>query len=546
MKNLKWISFLLINALLLPCQPIFAQRKDDQAGVTLSASVRKAAEQITGNQLRDYLYFITSEERGRDTPSPGQNAIAKFIALNLSRLGVKPAGDNGNYFQRFSIRRDKIDTDKSYAESKYRKYVVGDDYILSLGSTIGTVSGQLVYVGHGFVHKAKNIDAYKGVDVKDKIVIFSHSTGNGLPKGLQLSDLTGKRGEDWERPIEAAKKRGAKAVIRMPNVSSLSVWRSQRESLKNGRLSPEKPENQPTFILPDFTLSVHMMDDIFTGEKISFEEIFRRGIENNQAESFELGPDKRLSFTTTTVSEQFSSQNVLGVIEGSDPILKNEYVTFMAHYDAIETGADDNGSGTVALLEIAEAFMSGPRPKRSILFLWDAGEEKGLLGTRYFVQNPPVAMDKIATHFNIDMIGRSKKEGDTEPENKDLSGANEVYLVGPKTLSTELYNLLHSVNSSYLNLNYNHRFDLVDHQFFFPRGDHAPLLQKGVLVADYSTGLHVDYHEVSDVPEKIDYTKMEKIARTIFVSAWTIANAPKRPVIDKPLPEELKNRRLWQ
>ncbi len=175
---------------------------------------------------------------------------------------------------------------------------------------------------------------------------------------------------------------------------------------------------------------------------------------------FELRPEKKLSISIRKGVDGTSTQNVVAVFEGSDPVLKNEYVALGAHYDhvgiganvngdAVYNGADDDASGTTALLAIAEALAhTTPRPKRSVLFVWHAGEEKGLWGSRYFTDYPTVPLDKIVTQINLDMIGRSKTEGDTQPRNIALSGPNQIYVIGSKMMSTELGELTETRESS--------------------------------------------------------------------------------------------------
>jgi Zn-dependent M28 family amino/carboxypeptidase len=228
-------------------------------------------------------------------------------------------------------------------------------------------------------------------------------------------------------------------------------------------------------------------------------------------------------------------------------VLKNEYVAIGAHYDhvgvgtpvngdAIYNGADDDGSGTVATLALAEAFARGPRPKRSILFIWHAGEERGLWGSRYFTESPTVPIGQIITELNIDMIGRTRKEND-KPANQTLPKPGEIYLVGSKMMSSELGELNESVNKSYLNLEFNYKYDdPKDTQQFFYRSDHYNYAKKGIPIIFYLDGVHEDYHRPSDSVEKIDYQNMEKITRTIYATAWELANRPTRPRVDKPLP----------
>jgi Zn-dependent M28 family amino/carboxypeptidase len=232
-------------------------------------------------------------------------------------------------------------------------------------------------------------------------------------------------------------------------------------------------------------------------------------------------------------------------------VLKNEYVAIGAHYDhvgigravagdSIYNGADDDGSGTVAVLAIAEAFARGPRPKRSILFVWHAGEEHGLWGSRYITEYPVVPLDRIIAQLNIDMIGRSKNEGDTNPARRELSGPHEIYMIGSKLMSTELGALSETVNKSYLNLTFNYKYDDPgDPNRFFFRSDHYNYAQKGIPIIFYFDGLHEDYHRPSDSFEKIDYQKLERVTRTIYATAWELANRAKRPAVNKPLPAAL-------
>jgi Zn-dependent M28 family amino/carboxypeptidase len=245
---------------------------------------------------------------------------------------------------------------------------------------------------------------------------------------------------------------------------------------------------------------------------------------------------------------------VVGVIEGADPVLKKEYVAIGAHYDhvgmarngdgdRIYNGADDDGSGTVANLAIAQALAKSPeRPKRSVIFVWHAGEEKGLWGSEFFTSNPTVPIERIVTQLNIDMIGRSKKEGDANPANKDLTGPNELYIIGSRMMSTELGNLSEEVNRSYLNLTFNYKYDDPnDPERFFYRSDHFNYAKRGIPIIFYFSGVHEDYHGLADTADKIDYQKMEKIARTVYAMMWRLANEPARPKVDKPLPAQSAN-----
>jgi Zn-dependent M28 family amino/carboxypeptidase len=550
MNRVKVIGLVLIGATLALSPAAYGQRKGEKksaaAAAPSAATAHGAADYISAQQLKDYLAFIASDEmEGRDTPSRGLDTAAKFIATHLSRWGLKPAGDDGSYFQRIALTQNKIDSALSYVEINGQRFKFGEDFLA--GPPAGAASGPLVYAGHGWVIKSRNIDAFQGLDVKDKIVILN---GGRLPKGVNFNELSGKRGEDWEFPEDAARKRGAKGVIFVPNFQSLSNWDRRRQTfLDRGFSSVDKFQTRNNDSFPMITASVKLLNALFQGEKQSAGDVFNRSAANDAVEPFELKTDKKVSFTVALKTAPAATQNVIAVLEGSDPVLKNEYVAIGAHYDhvgvgdpatgdAIYNGADDDGSGTVATLALAEAFARGPRPKRSILFVWHAGEEKGLWGSRYFTENPTVPIGQIITQLNIDMIGRTRKEND-KPANMTLLKPGEIYLIGSKMMSAELGELSESVNKSYLNLTFNYKYDDPnDPERFFYRSDHYNYARKGIPIIFYFSGVHEDYHRPSDSIEKIDYQNMEKITRAICATAWELANRPTRPRVDKPLPLE--------
>jgi Zn-dependent M28 family amino/carboxypeptidase len=300
-------------------------------------------------------------------------------------------------------------------------------------------------------------------------------------------------------------------------------------------------------------ISPQMAAALFQGEPQTANAIFDAATIGNPVAPFELKADKRISLSLTTRPETINTQNVVAVFKGSDPVLKNEYVAVGAHYDhvgigvpingdAIYNGADDDGSGTTAVLAMAEALAKNSlRPKRSVLLVWHCGEEKGLWGSKYFTQYPTVPLSSVVAQLNIDMIGRSRQEGDTNPANKNLTGPNEIYVIGSKMMSTELGALSERVNQSYLNLTLNYKYDdPADPERFFFRSDHYNYAQKGIPIIFYFDGVHEDYHRPGDEASKIDYQKMERVTRTIYMTLWEIAGAPQRPRVDKQLPGALK------
>lgn len=510
----------------------------------------RGAELINTAQMKDYLTFIAADElEGRDTPSRGLNTAAKFLATNLSRWGVKPAGDNGTYFQRFALIKTTVDSAQTTVEINGQPFNYGSDFLASFYSGPGTASGPLIYVGHGFIIKEKNINAFEGLDVKDKIVVW---TGD-FPKGVTFADFAGKRGEDWQNAAGYAARNGAKGGIVISPYSSLMSWEQTKKfQTVNGALAVEKFQTEDGPKIPIIVASPRLAGALLQGEKNNAVKVFNSAVAGEPVATFEFEPEKQVTLTVSTKKELVYTQNVVGIVEGSDANLKQEYVAIGAHYDhvgvgnpvngdAIYNGADDDGSGTVSVLAIAEAFAKGPRPKRSLLLVWHAAEEKGLWGSKYFTQYPTVPIDKIVTQLNIDMIGRAQKPGETNPANQGLAKPNEVFVVGSKMMSTELGKLSESVNASYYKLAFNYKYDdPKDPEKIFFRSDHFNYAQKGIPIIFYTDGDHEDYHKVTDQVEKIDFENMLKITRTIYAMAWELGNS-KRPIVDKKLAPELVN-----
>ncbi len=544
----KFLALILL-LFILAGVPANAQTKSKNNKPNSTAAVSTAArfgntDGITAAQLRNYLEFIASDElEGRDTPSRGLDIAAMYIADHLRSWGIKPAGDNGSYFQKFPLRRSRIDTAGTRLQLNNQSFTYGEDFLSSFNPA--TISNsQIVYASHGWFIKSKNIDAYQGIDVNDKIVVVA----NNLPKGVTFNDLQGNQGEDWMSPAFYAQTKGARAVIIFGNYNNLANWQGTKwNQTEKGGLEFGKPQNQIT--IPTITASPRLISALFFGEKANGNIVYTKGITQDFAEPFDLKPTKKINLSVAVKTEETHSQNVVGILEGSDAVLKNEYVAIGAHYDHVGTnpfsfnddkiwnGADDDGSGTVSVLSIAEAFSKGAtRPKRSILFIWHAGEEKGLWGSEYFTDNPTVPITSIITELNIDMIGRAQQTGDENPTNKLLPKQGEVFLIGSRMMSTELGDLSDATNKSFLNMSFNFKYDdPKDPEQFFYRSDHFNYARKGVPIIFYMDGNHADYHQPSDSIEKVDFANMEKIARTIFATGWQLANRPTRPTVDKPL-----------
>jgi len=547
------MTILLLASMLVVSFPSsFAQRNTDKAKkAAASVTTQRGTDTITAAQMHDYLSFIASDEmEGRDTPSRGLDTTAKFIATNLGRWGFKPAGDNGTFFQTIELRRDRADGGQTKVEFFGRTLNSGVEYIPLAGS--GVVNAPMVFAGNGWFVKSKNIDAYKDIDPTGKIAIIYGSPA-GFPRGISRADLTGKMGDDWMGPTDYARKKGVVGLVYVPDVQFLTGWdRTRRQIMDRGSIGVAKFQAQGSNPLPSIVVSPEIASGILLGEKANANLIYNGYYGTGVPASFALNPEKKLSLNLANRSEVIPTQNVVAVWEGGDPVLKNEYVAIGAHYDHVGicapnatdqicNGADDDGSGTTGMLAIAEALAKAPtRPKRSVLFVWHCGEEKGLWGSRYFTEYPTVPLNQIVTQLNMDMIGRSKKDGDTNARNKDLTGPNDIYVIGSTMMSTELGEILETVNKSYLNLGFNKRYDDPnDPERFFYRSDHYNYAKKGIPIIFFFDGVHEDYHHAGDSADKIDYQKMEKVARTVYMMLWEVATRPTRPKVDKPLPAQL-------
>jgi hypothetical protein len=478
--------------------------------------------------------------------------------MNLSRWGFKPAGDNGSYIQKIELTVESIDPVNNILQVDGKSFSLNTDFFRLRGN--GSANALMVFAGNGWVVKSKNIDAYKGVDVRGKIVVLygegfpNPNTLTATPSGVTQADLTGTKGTDWSDPVTYATNNGAAGLILIGSAQLQSNWNRLRQFFSRGNMFPTKLRNAPSQAeskLPIALVSSAVADTIFAGASAG----------KDSPTAFAI--NKTVSMTTMAKSETKWTQNVVALWEGSDPVLKSEMVAIGAHYDHVGTnpnasgedkiwnGADDDGSGTVAVLSIAEALArSKVRPKRSVLLVWHAGEEKGLWGAEYFNKYPTVDIKQVIAQLNIDMIGRSldpnnviKCDAPGKRCNENLTKANEIYVIGSEMMSSTLGAITKGANDAYLKLAYNYKYDdPKDTERFFFRSDHFHYAVNGIPIAFWFDGVHEDYHQASDSPDKIDYAKMEKVTRTIFLTMWELAALPKRPAVDKQLPPELTRR----
>ena len=406
-----------------------------------------------------------------------------------------------------------------------------DFYYFSGFNDTNIAKSNVIFLGYGI--SDKNYDDYKNVDVSGKIVLIF----NGEPYNKDsASYITNRRS-----PSGWSKNRRKKVqTAGEKNVLALLVIVDDFESkLKNVRHLLEKSSiklegENSSKLIPNFYISTEMANAMFSaanakGDAISIKK--KIGKKGNPL-SFNVNTD--IVIDVNRDSEKITSENVLGYIEGSD--LKDELLVLTAHYDhlgrdgeKIYNGADDDGSGTVAIMELAEAFAmakkGGHGPRRSVLFMTVAGEEKGLLGSRYYTENPIFPLENTIADLNIDMIGRLDSVHRDKPD--------YVYLIGTDKLSTELHNISEEANEKYIDLEIDYTFNATDDpNGFYYRSDHYNFVKNNIPVIFYFNGVHEDYHKPTDTVDKINFDKMEKITRLVFFTAWELINRDERIKVD--------------
>ena len=493
-----------------------------------------SVETINATELRLHLGFLSSPEvGGRYTLGPGIQVAARYLASRLESYGYRGAGPDGSFFQPYELETLKVDPAKSSVEltigGKTERIVYGD--FATFSESEGEATGQVVFAGYGISSKSQNHDDYAGLDVRGKIVFVA----SGTPEGVDSSKVS-----EAEQGAEAAQAHGAKALLSLPPqryVQFLSSAAARDYILRheNVRLKKSKAEGIPSAVLkPDAA------DRLLALVGLTSAQVFEVASKGGALAPRPVDATARVSIAVQATTQ--TAQNVVAVLEGSDPKLRDEYVALSAHFDHLKAnakgeyypGADDDGSGTAAVLTLARAFAV-ERAKRSIFVIFHSGEEMGLLGSQYNADvAPAVPIDRIVANLNIDMIGRSRAAGDTDPRNAELTDANSVYLIGSDKLSTELHRLSEQTNAETARMRLDYTYNDPNHpQQFYYRSDHWNYAKHGVPVIFYFSGVHADYHQPTDTIDKIDFEKLTRVARLVHATAWRIANLEHRLAVDK-------------
>ncbi len=518
-----------------------------------------AGDSIRQQDLRaDLFYLASGAMQGRLSGTHTNNLAAEFIKSRFERMGLKPA--NGTFYQRYHLMSATLG-DENLLEviesdnARLRKKPGQDYYPLSFSAS-GVVRGSLVWAGFGIAAPEHSYDDYRGDRVRGKIVLaLDHEPGE-RDAASPFDGLVPSESATSLRKALAAQERGAAAILFVQDVHN----HPEASNFEAAALAywPEKPRRVPSFTLaswaekvriPAAQISPALAAILIRGSNRTLEDLSKAAESATGATPIPLpGPEVAL---TATVNRHVSAErNVVGMLDGADARLKDEVVIVCAHFDhegadgsQVWAGADDDGSGTVGLIEIAEAFSiaarAGQRPRRSLLFAAWNSEERGLLGAWAYTEKPLRPLENTVAVLNMDMIGRNEEvpEGGgsrflgIEVQSAD-SNRNTLNILG-FSRSADMKAEVEKANQGFgLELKMrldNHVSNLL------ARSDHWPFLQRGVPALFFHTGLHPDYHTPSDRPEKINYPKLEKIVRLVHQMSWNLAQQDSRPKLNKPM-----------
>ena len=490
---------------------------------------------IRAEDMKFPLQFLAAPEfRGRNTPSTELDIASKYIALMAERIGLKPLMPGGSYYQEVPVEVTTIVPQASRmrltAGAGERIFHFPADAIIGRNFEAGKVSGEAVFLGYGLGAPQLNWDDTNGLELNGKVAVIldaalpdDHVLKPADNRRLLMSRAGALRGKgaiavvtiiNQEREARLAEKGLTFSLperLRFPDVVTGSEAMPSQTAAGAAPAAPAPPFFQVE-VRHDAGAAilgvakedlVKMIETIRQGKRVAPHKM----------------PGRRLEIELGVVTRQDTTLNVVAYAEGTDPVLRNEYLTISSHHDhlgmregRIYPGADDNASGVVGMFEIAEALMV-ERPKRSVIFVWNTAEERGLVGSYYFVQHCPVPVDKISANLNLDMISRN----DT----------NQLYLIGSNKISSELDASIQTMNTNSVGLTLDYKYEDPAHpdRFFF-RSDQYPYIRYGIPGVWFFCGTTEDYHTEGDIEAKADYAKMEKVSKLVYLVAMDIGNKP--------------------
>jgi len=506
-----------------------------------TANSNTAAQLIQLGDVRSKMFFLAADEmQGRLVGTSEDTIAANYIASEFMRLGLKPLGDDGTYFQSFDIARAWPKEQDAFTlalnvNGQTKFYQRGHDFegwwVQSVNSE--TAKGPIVFLGYGVNAPEYGYNDFAGADIRGKLAMV-------LAREPQADDVHSKfkgawdtyHSYDWYK-IEQVRNAGATGLLIVNNVFQFRESRIPSATPNYLLREPKYGMEDGLWDLPVVDITSTVADELLSPSGKTIESL-KKGIDDN------LKPNSfQLTGVTGEVSKNFNmstllkGRNIIGVLEGSDPVLKKQYVVVSGHYDHVGSnstriyrGADDNASGAIGTIEIGDAFVRGGlRPRRSIVFVCFDAEEEGLYGSAYYISHPSVPLADTVANLNMDMIGRDEESltwHNTAEQNKNM-----VNVVGT-LYNPEIRQVIEQQNQT-LGLRLDFKTDTRDPENWFARSDHFWFATKSVPQVLFNTGEQPDYHTENDSRDRINYPKMTKIIQLIFLTADTLANAPQKP-----------------
>lgn len=500
-----------------------------------SYSQKEALKAISLKKTDEYMKYLSSDQlEGRRTGSDGNNTAAEFIREEAMKLGVRPLPGRNDLFQELKYLRTNIVPGESIITLRDSSAVdISSAEIIPLMPPNDTISidGEVVFAGYGYTNSSEKYNDLAGISIKDKIVIIMtripEIKGSGMPAPESgISEMT------EIRKLSALLLQQAKAIIYVADPSLGTDVSSDLLTMGSGyQLTPLFRKQVFQLSLNAYAITTETADRMLSNSGLTLKKLQDSIASTHKPASF-LIPNLRTHINVNVVKDTVTSNNIAGYIEGSDPVLKDEAVIFTAHYDhvgkdasgAIFNGANDNASGSIGLLNIAAGFSAlKKKPARSAIFLWTTGEEEGLHGSTYYVDNPGFPLEKTVAALNFDMIGRSRRDTDV-----GASITGEIDITGPDTIK-----VIHGADCPELTTiafracNESGVYPIDEGKgTHFSGSDHYPFYRKKIPVLFFFTGLHKDYHKQTDDYEFIDFEKLVNVSKAGFLTGYSVAMQP--------------------
>lgn len=505
-----------------------------QADRTVDVQV-KYANTITAEGLNRHLSILASDEmEGRETGKEGQYKAARYIEQVIKDFGLEGVGPDKSYSQAISYISERwSNVEMEMNDEKLRH--LWDFYAFPSKNTskVKIDYNELTFLGYGI--DTDDYSDYSNADVEGKSILIL--SGEPMNKNgvsyVTSTKMMSEWAENLDLKLEAAFKHGVETVFILDTDFQKNLSDARKVAL-DSRMHmgfSEKPdEHFSNSVYLSSSTAKKMMGGAYKNIIKARKRITKKG--RSKSVSFPVN----ISLTQEKTVRELIGENMLAFVEGSDPALKDEILVVTAHYDhigkrgdAVFNGADDNGSGTSTILEVCEAFtlakQAGHGPRRSVLFMLVSGEEKGLLGSQYYVEHPLFPLENTIANINVDMVGRVDEKHAADPK--------YIYVIGADRLSTELHEINEAANTKYTELELDYTYnDEDDPNRYYYRSDHYNFAKKGIPAVFYFNGTHDDYHQDTDTIEKINFEKMAIIGKLVFHTAWELSNRDKRIVVD--------------